>query len=80
MSISPNDAAPIERLYLWWLGKRAGIRVASTQTVALRPGRLNCGHALAVQRFDREQRGDKTFRRHALSADVVLRAAGLELG
>ena len=50
------------------LAAKAGIRVAAT-----RPVKLPQGHALAVRRFDREADG---LRRHALSANVVLRAAG----
>ena len=54
------------------LAARSGIRVARTQ-----PVKLPQGHALAVQRFDREAGG---LRRHALSANVVLKAAGEGLG
>ncbi len=45
-----------------------GIRVART-----RPVPLQQGHALAIERFDREPGG---LRRHALSANVALKAAG----
>jgi serine/threonine-protein kinase HipA len=53
------------------LAATAGIRVATTRPIA-----LPRGHALAVQRFDREGR----FRRHALSARVALKAAGSGMG
>jgi serine/threonine-protein kinase HipA len=53
------------------LAAKAGIEVASTQ-----PIRLANGMALAVRRFDRV--GDGT-RRHALSANVALKAAGVEM-
>lgn len=62
------------------LAQQAGIRAATSRAVALRPERSDSHHAIAVQRFDREQVGGQTRRRHALSADVALRAAGLELG
>jgi len=54
------------------LAARAGIRTAKTMPVPLRRG-----HAVAVKRFDREIKG---ARRHALSARVVLGAAGEGLG
>jgi serine/threonine-protein kinase HipA len=53
------------------LAQRADIQVAVT-----RPLRLRNGHALAVRRFDRGH----GRRVHALSAHVVLRAAGEALG
>ena len=53
------------------LAAKAGIRVAETRPVA-----LPTGHALAVKRFDREA----GLRRHALSAKVVLKAAGEGMG
>lgn len=53
------------------LATQAGITVASTRLVP-----LPRGHAVAVRRFDREP----GRRRHALSANVVLRAAGEVLG
>ena len=53
------------------LAAQAGIRVARTL-----PVRVHQGHAVAVRRFDREPR----LRRHALSANVVLKAARQELG
>ncbi len=53
------------------LAAQAGIRVAQTRAIDL-PG----GHALAVKRFDREP----GLRRHALSAKVVLKAAGEVMG
>ncbi|MDR7152837.1 serine/threonine-protein kinase HipA [Hydrogenophaga palleronii] len=54
------------------LAAQAGIRVART-----RPVPLQQGHAIAIQRFDREAAG---LRRHALSANVALKAAGEALG
>jgi serine/threonine-protein kinase HipA len=54
------------------LASQAGIRVARTQPVPLQQG-----HAIAIQRFDREAGG---LRRHALSANVALKAAGEALG
>lgn len=53
------------------LAAQAGIRVAHTLPVPLQRG-----HAVAVKRFDREA----GLRRHALSANVVLKAAGEALG
>lgn len=53
------------------LAERAGIRVARTL-----PIRLTHGHAVAIRRFDRE----RGLRRHALSANVALKAAGEVLG
>lgn len=53
------------------LAEQAGIRVARTL-----PIRVHQGHAVAVRRFDREP----GLRRHALSANVVLKAARQELG
>jgi len=53
------------------LAERAGIRVARTMPVGIRQG-----HAVAVKRFDREA----GLRRHALSANVALKAAGQTLG
>ncbi len=53
------------------LAAKAGIRVAETRAIA-----LASGHALAVKRFDREP----GLRRHALSAKVVLKAAGEVMG
>ncbi len=57
------------------LAERAHIRVATTQPIALARG-----HALAVKRFDRTYGGDGGRRRHALSANVALKAAGEGLG
>ena len=54
------------------LAAQAGIRAARTQAVP-----LHQGHAVAVRRFDREAGG---LRRHALSANVALKAAGEALG
>ena len=51
------------------LAARAGIRVAPSRALPLQDGR----HAVAVRRFDREPGGRG---RHALSAQVALRAAG----
>lgn len=53
------------------LAAQAGIRVAPTRAVP-----LHQGHAVAVRRFDREA----GLRRHALSANVALKAAGEALG
>lgn len=53
------------------LAEQAGIRVARTL-----PVQVHQGHAVAVRRFDREP----GLRRHALSANVVLKAARQELG
>jgi len=53
------------------LAARAQIRVAPTRAV-----RLNHGHAVAIRRFDR----DAGRRRHALSANVALKAAGETVG
>ena len=57
------------------LAARAHIRVATTQAIDLARG-----HALAVKRFDRAGAGDGSRRRHALSANVALKAAGEGLG
>ncbi len=54
------------------LAAQAGIRVARTLPVKVRHG-----HAVAVKRFDREESG---LRRHALSANVALKAAREGLG
>ncbi|HEY3256330.1 MAG TPA: HipA domain-containing protein [Polyangiaceae bacterium] len=53
------------------LAARAAIHVAATRAV-----RLSHGHAVAIKRFDRVA----TRRRHALSANVALKAAGETLG
>jgi serine/threonine-protein kinase HipA len=53
------------------LAAKARIRVAQT-----RPIRLTHGHALAIRRFDRDQ----GQRRHALTANVALKAAGELIG
>lgn len=57
------------------LAARAHIRVATTQAITLARG-----HAVAVKRFDRTYGGDGSRRRHALSANVALKAAGEGLG
>jgi len=57
------------------LAARAHIRVATTQAITLARG-----HALAVKRFDRTGAGHSLRRRHALSANVALKAAGEALG
>ena len=69
----PGDAVdtPLIEHATMTLAATAGIRVASTRPIA-----LPRGHALAVQRFDREG----AFRRHALSAQVALKAAGAGMG
>jgi len=67
----PIDTPLVEHATMT-LAAQAGIRAAPTRAVPLRQG-----HAVAVQRFDREAGG---LRRHALSANVALKAAGEELG
>jgi serine/threonine-protein kinase HipA len=62
----PFDAPLVEHATMTLAGQ-AGIRVAATQVV-----RLAKGHAVAVQRFDRQG----PMRLHAISAHVALRAAG----
>ena len=57
------------------LAAKAQICVAVTQPLA-----LVRGHAVAVRRFDRVRVGTECRRRHALSADVALKAAGEGLG
>ena len=66
----PIDTPLIEHATLL-LARVAGIRTAQTL-----PIRLNDGHALAIQRFDRAG----AARLHALSAHVALRAAGEQMG
>ena len=65
----PGDAVdtPLVEHATMTLAALAGIRVAPTRPIA-----LPRGHAVAVQRFDREG----GLRRHALSAHVALKAAG----
>lgn len=53
------------------LAAHAGIRVAHTL-----PVKVHHGHAVAIRRFDRAA----GMRRHAISANVALKAAGEELG
>lgn len=53
------------------LARKAGIRTAETRTI-----RLPDGHAVAIKRFDRAG----GLRRHALSANVALKAAGEGIG
>ncbi len=57
------------------LAEQAQIRVAETQPIA-----LPRGHAVAVKRFDRFYAAGVCQRRHALSANVALKAAGEGLG
>jgi serine/threonine-protein kinase HipA len=57
------------------LASTAQICVAATQPLSLARG-----HAVAVRRFDRFRVGNECRRRHALSANVALRAAGEVLG
>ena len=57
------------------LAEQSHIRVAATRPIALARG-----HAVAVKRFDRTYGGDGDRRRHALSANVALKAAGEGLG
>jgi serine/threonine-protein kinase HipA len=66
----PSDTPLIEHASMT-LAATAGIRVART-----RPIRLTVGHAVAIQRFDR----DRTTRKHCVSAHVALRAAGERYG
>lgn len=66
----PIDTPLVEHAAMT-LARRAGIRVAQT-----RPIPLLVGHALAIDRFDRRD----GRRLHALTANVVLRAAGEQLG
>jgi len=68
----PLDMPLVEHATMLLAG-HAGIRAARTLPVPLARGR----HAVAVQRFDREPGG---LRRHALSANVALKAAGEPLG
>ena len=68
----PLDMPLVEHATMLLAG-HAGIRAARTLPVPLGRGR----HAVAVQRFDREAGG---LRRHALSANVALKAAGEPLG
>ena len=68
----PLDMPLVEHATMRLAG-HAGIRVARTLPVPLGRGR----HAVAVQRFDRGAGG---LRRHALSANVALKAAGEPLG
>lgn len=63
----PIDTPLVEHATMT-LAEGAGIRAARTLPVPLQHG-----HAVAVQRFDRAAGG---LRRHALSANVALRAAG----
>ncbi|HTK02622.1 MAG TPA: HipA domain-containing protein [Bordetella sp.] len=65
-----NDMSLVEHATMT-LAVHADIQVAPTQSVKVRHG-----HAVAVKRFDREN----GMRRHALSANVALKAAGQELG
>ena len=67
---APTDSPLIEHAAMT-LAAKAGIDVCATI-----PVRLDDGHAMAVQRFDRSG----TLRVHALSAHVALRAAGQDCG
>lgn len=66
----PTDAPLVEHAAMS-LAKQAKIRVARS-----RPIRLTFGHAVAIQRFDRT----RDQRRHALTANVALKAAGESFG
>jgi serine/threonine-protein kinase HipA len=66
----PTDLPLIEHASMT-LAARARIHVAATRAI-----RLSDGHAVAIKRFDRSAR----LRRHALSANVALKAAGEGLG
>jgi serine/threonine-protein kinase HipA len=65
-----NDMSLVEHATMT-LAEHADIRVARTLPVKVRDG-----HAVAVKRFDR----GVGMRRHAISANVALKAAGEELG
>jgi serine/threonine-protein kinase HipA len=65
----PIDTPLVEHATMT-LAEQAGIRVARTM-----PVKVQQGHALAIMRFDRGQ----GLRRHALSANVALKAAGQAL-
>jgi len=73
LKFSDGDAidTPLVEHAAMTLAAKAGIRVADTKSV-----RLVDGHAVAVRRFDRV--GER--RRHALTANVALKAAGEALG
>ncbi len=66
----PTDTPLVEHASMT-LAAKAQIRVAPTRAV-----RLSHGHAVAIKRFDR----NAGQRRHALSANVALKAAGEALG
>src|SRR3990167_8899964 len=66
----PVDTPLIEHASMT-LARRAGINSAQTRAI-----RLVGGHAVAIKRFDRLAQ----HRAHALSARVVLKAAGEEFG
>lgn len=66
----PIDTPLVEHATMT-LAETAGIRVARTRAI-----QLPRGHAVAVRRFDREA----GLRKHAISANVALKAAGEEPG
>ncbi|HET8934350.1 MAG TPA: HipA domain-containing protein [Polyangiales bacterium] len=66
----PTDTPLVEHASMT-LAHKAKIRVAKTM-----PIRLTLGHAVAIQRFDR----NRSTRLHCLSAHVALRAAGERFG
>ena len=66
----PIDTPLVEHATMT-LAATAGIRVARTRAI-----QLPRGHAVAVRRFDRED----GLRKHAISANVALKAAGEEPG
>jgi serine/threonine-protein kinase HipA len=66
----PIDTPLVEHATIT-LAETAGIRVARTRAIP-----LPRGHAVAVRRFDRES----GLRKHAISANVALKAAGEEPG
>jgi serine/threonine-protein kinase HipA len=66
----PTDTPLIEHASMT-LAAKAGIRVSQTM-----PIRLMVGHAIAIQRFDR----NRSERLHSVSAHVALRAAGERFG
>ena len=65
----PIDTPLVEHATMT-LAEQAGIRVARTM-----PVKISQGHALAIKRFDRGE----GLRRHAVSANVALKAAGQAL-
>jgi serine/threonine-protein kinase HipA len=73
VKFAPEDAVdtPLIEHASMTLARKADIRTATTRAI-----RLADGHAVAIERFDRSA----GRRRHALSANVALKAAGARLG